>query len=145
MSTVSALIRAEPQRIFDVLADGWLYPAWVVGASRMRSVDDAWPAEGAKLHHSVGNWPVLIDDSTSMLEWEPPRRAVLQARGWPAGEARVELEVRPCAEGCEVSIREDATSGPGRFVPKPIRTLALTLRNTETLKRLAWLAEGGAA
>ena len=24
-----------------MLADGWLYPLWVVGASRMREVDDA--------------------------------------------------------------------------------------------------------
>ena len=32
-----------PESVFAVLADGWLYPSWVVGASRMRDVDPAWP------------------------------------------------------------------------------------------------------
>jgi hypothetical protein len=31
----------SPQAVFEVLADGWLYPGWVVGASRMRAVDAA--------------------------------------------------------------------------------------------------------
>ena len=28
-----------PEDVFRVLADGWLYPSWVVGASRIRSVE----------------------------------------------------------------------------------------------------------
>jgi hypothetical protein len=38
---------APPEQVFDVLSGGWLHPVWVVGASRMRAVDDAWPKEGA--------------------------------------------------------------------------------------------------
>ena len=34
------------KQVWDVLGDGWLYPLWVVGASRIRDVDDGWPAEG---------------------------------------------------------------------------------------------------
>ena len=64
----------SPEKVWEVLADGWLYPVWVVGASRMREVDDHWPAEGAKLHHSVGTWPALLDDTTvgGRLRAPPP-------------------------------------------------------------------------
>ena len=82
-------IDATPEQVFAVLADGWLYPSWVVGASRIRGVHETWPGEGAELHHSFGVWPVLINDKTVLLEWDPPRRAVLRAHGWPIGEAQV--------------------------------------------------------
>ncbi|SFI58253.1 MULTISPECIES: SRPBCC family protein [Microbacterium] len=135
--------RAED--VFDVLRDGWVYPVWVVGAARMRAVDALWPQAGAKLHHSVGPWPMLIDDVTVSEEWEPPRRMVMTARGWPIGEARVTIEVRPSGDAhCIVRIGEDAVSGPARVIPKPIRDVLLHGRNTETLRRLAYLAEGRA-
>jgi hypothetical protein len=34
----------SPEQVFAVLHDGWIYPVWIVGASRMRDVDDGWPA-----------------------------------------------------------------------------------------------------
>lgn len=134
-----------PEDVFAVMADGWLYPSWVVGASRMRSVDEAWPAEGTQLHHSFGVWPVLIDDTTEVREYDAPRRIVLRARGWPMGEARVVIEVRPSDDGCVVRITEDAVAGPGAWVPRWIMNPPLHLRNAETLQRLAFLAEGRAA
>jgi hypothetical protein len=39
---------------------------------------------------------------------------------------------------------EESTSGPARFMPRPIESLLLRLRNLETLKRLGYLAESGA-
>ena len=36
-----------------MLADGWLYPLFVVGASRMRDVDDDWPAGHAHVDISL--------------------------------------------------------------------------------------------
>ncbi|WEO78146.1 SRPBCC family protein [Cryobacterium sp. SO2] len=134
----------SPEKVFAVLADGWLYPGWVVGASRIREVDPAWPATGSAIHHSVGVWPALIDDSTLVLEWDPPRHALLRARGWPIGEAQVTIDVKPRGDGCVVRLAEDATAGPGRFVPRPLRDVAIRARNAETLRRLAYLAEGGA-
>lgn len=138
-------IAASPEAVFTVLANGWLFPVWVVGASRMRAVEDRWPAVGAKIHHSVGVWPALIDDSTSMLEWDPPRRAVMQARLWPVGEATVALDVEPAASGCVVTITEVPSSGPFAKVPRPAADGPIKVRNVETLKRLAYLAEGGAS
>ncbi|AWB87774.1 SRPBCC family protein [Mycetocola zhujimingii] len=144
MSVNYRLIHTSPERVFEVLANGWLYPSWVVGASRMRDVDDSWPTEGAQLFHSFGVWPFLINDSTSVLEWDPPRHMKVRARGWPIGVAHVTLDVKPRGENCVVRITEDAVEGPGRLIPEPIRRLMLHARNTETLQRLAYLAEGGA-
>ena len=73
-----------PEDVFATLADGWLYPVWVVGAARMRAVSPEWPREGAKLHHSLGAWPVLVNDETEMVEWSPPRRTRLRAKAGPA-------------------------------------------------------------
>jgi len=135
-------IRCSPEAVFRVVGDGWLYPAWVVGASRMRDVDSSWPRAGSKLHHSVGIWPALIDDSTSCEAWDPPHRVVLTARGWPIGEARVTIDVKPHTDGCLVRIQEEPVSGPAMLIPRPLADLLLRTRNAETLHRLAYLAEG---
>ena len=142
MSTTSRPISATPGQVWSVLADGWLYPLFVVGASRIRDVDESWPAVGSRLHHSVGSWPLLIDDNTEVLEVEEDRRIVLKARGWPMGEARVEISLLPSGDGTVVTIVENVTAGPGVLVPKPVQDVQLHLRNTETLLRLAFVAEG---
>jgi Polyketide cyclase / dehydrase and lipid transport len=129
------------EQIFAVLRDGWIYPVWVVGASRMRDVDNGWPAPGTKLHHSFGIWPLVIDDTTEVLEIDPDRRLVLEARGWPVGKARVEITVQPDGDDSLVSIAEDVTEGPARLVPEPIRLAGMDVRNRESLRRLAYLAE----
>jgi uncharacterized protein YndB with AHSA1/START domain len=141
MSVNTRTIHATPDDVWAVLADGWLYPLWVVGASRMRDVEDAWPEVGSKIHHSVGVWPALIDDHTRVLEATPGRHIKLLARGWPIGEAEVDITLE--ADGAEtlVTIREDAVSGPGVLVPQPFRGLTLKWRNSETLERLAYVAE----
>jgi hypothetical protein len=135
-------MKCTPADVFAVLGDGWLFPTWVVGASRMRDVDAAWPAVGSKLQHSFGVWPAVIDDETTVLEFEPGRRMVMQPSGWPLGEAQVTLEVKPHREGCVVRITEKAVKGPGALVPPAILDVALYVRNVETLRRLAYIAEG---
>ena len=142
MSTRRRVVVASPDHVWAVLSDGWLYPLFVVGATRMRAVDAGWPAVGTRLHHSVGTWPVMVDDITEVLESDAPRRLKLRARAWPAGAAEVELLVVPHVDGTEVTIVEDAVSGPGLLVPKVVRDAQLALRNDETLRRLAFVAEG---
>jgi uncharacterized protein YndB with AHSA1/START domain len=142
MATVERVIKTTPQRVWDVLADGWLYPLWVVGASRIRDVDADWPSVGARIHHSVGVWPALVDDETRATEFEPLRRLGLRAKAWPLlGEAAVTLELSEQGAGTRVVMTEDAVSGPGRLVPPPLRAPAIQWRNTESLRRLAFLAE----
>ena len=140
-AVVDRIIEAEPAKVWAVLADGWLYPSWVVGASRMREVEDSWPAPGSKLHHSVGMWPLLLDDRTEVLGCEPQRSLRLKAHGWPAGAVEVEIELEPTDAGTSVTIREDAVAGPAVLVPPPVRQLAVVPRNREVLRRLAFLAE----
>jgi uncharacterized protein YndB with AHSA1/START domain len=141
MFTVTRMVEATPEQVWAVLEDGWSYPSWVVGASRMRAVGEGWPGTGSKLYHSAGIWPAVVNDSTEVLESDPPRRLRLQAKGWPAGEATVELRIEPAGNGSKVTLIEDVSRGPGRFVPKALRQPAIALRNTETLRRLAYMAE----
>jgi uncharacterized protein YndB with AHSA1/START domain len=141
MISVERVVKTTPQRVWDVLSDGWLYPLWVVGASRMREVDDSWPSVGSKLHHSVGVWPALVDDDTEVTDCEPLRMLGLRARAWPMGEAAVRLRLAEYGGGTRVVIDEDAFSGPGRLVPQPARAPGLKWRNVETLRRLAYIAE----
>src|SRR5690242_12414246 len=116
-SEVARDIQASPERVWATLADGWIYCGWVVGASAIRDVDPAWPAKGSKLHHSSGLWPLLVSDETEVLESEPASRLVLQARGWPLGEATVRLFLEPAVGGTRVRMVEDASRGPGALVP----------------------------
>ena len=135
-------MNCTPEEVFGVLEDGWLFAVWVVGASRIRDVDATWPKADSKIHHSVGSWPLLIDDTTGVVEIDPFRSVRLRARAWPAGEADVFIEVQQIPAGCRVTITEDAVKGPGVLVPQPILDVLLNWRNTETLRRLAYLAEG---
>jgi hypothetical protein len=141
--TVSRPVAAPPEAVWAVLADGWQYGTWVVGASRVRAVDPGWPQAGARLHHSFGPWPAVISDATVSNEAEEPRHLLLTARSWPVGEARVEIQIVPEGpDGCTVSIAEDAITGPGRIVPMPVRQALVLPRNREALRRLAFIAEG---
>lgn len=141
MTPVSQHVQASPERIWAQLADGWVYPVWVVGAAHMRDVDDEWPAAGAKVHHTVGAWPLSLSDHTQILESDPPRRLVLQARGWPIGEARIEIEIEPDGAGSIVTLREAAARGPGAWLDNPLQRAFLRARNRESLSRLKALAE----
>jgi hypothetical protein len=141
MISVERVIKSSPQRVWNVLSDGWLYPLWVVGASRMRDVDKNWPEVGSKLHHSVGVWPLLINDDTEVTESEPLRLLGLRAKGWPLGEAAVRLHLTEQGASTRVVMEEDAISGPGAFVPEPALAPVIKWRNVESLRRLAFIAE----
>ncbi|MBV9831292.1 MAG: SRPBCC family protein [Marmoricola sp.] len=141
MSSVERVMHASPETVWEVLSDGWLYPLWVVGATRMRDVDRTWPGEGAQLHHSVGTWPVVIDDDTTVLESRPRELLRLEAKAWPGGSAHVALHLEAHPEGTLVRIEEDVIKGPGKLMPAVLRLPVLTWRNTETMRRLAYIVE----
>jgi hypothetical protein len=141
MSLNTRVMDADLDRVWEVLSDGWLYPLWVVGASRMREVDDTWPEVGSQLHHSAGAWPLLLDDTTEVLECAPRSRLVLKARGWPMGAARVTLRLSARGFRTEVVIEERAVEGPGALVPSFLQDPPLAWRNMEALRRLAFIVE----
>ncbi|MFD7024433.1 SRPBCC family protein [Promicromonospora sukumoe] len=143
MVTVTRAARCTADAVLAVLADGWSYSTWVVGTARIRAVDPTWPEPGARILHSVGMWPALLDDRTTVRAWDPERSIELQARGWPMGEARVLIEVRPATsgDGCSIRVTEDADKGPGTLVPRSVRSAVIGPRNVETLRRLVFNAE----
>lgn len=141
MSLTERVVAATPERVFAVLSDGWTYSGWVVGSSRIRDVDAEWPSKGKVIHHSIGVWPLLINDTTSVEECDPPRRLQLRVRAWPSGEGRVVITTEPAPNGCLVRIEEHAVKGPAELVPKALADQLLHWRNTESLRRLAFLAE----
>ena len=141
MAVVTQHVLATPQEVFDVLADGWRYPSWVVGASHVRAVEPDFPAAGTRIHHSSGLWPLLLKDETRVERCEPPNRLVLLARGRPWGEARVDLSLTAEDGGTLVRLEEKPVSGPGALANNPIAEALLKARNVETLARLAAMAE----
>ncbi len=78
-------------------------------------------------------------------EWSPPNRMVMRAKGWPIGEARVTLRVRSYDGGTMVRIDEEPVNGPATLLPGLLTAPLLRWRNSETLHRLAYLAEGRAS
>jgi hypothetical protein len=77
-----------------------------------------------------------------VLENEEHRRLLLLARGWPAGQAHVDITLEPRGTDTVVTIVEQATSGPGALIPKLLQDPQLHVRNIETLRRLAFVVEG---
>ena len=142
MTVTTRTINTTPEKVWEVLADGWLYPLWVVGATRMRDVDEHWPDQGAQLHHSAGVWPAVLDDTTEVVEVTPGSLLRLRARGWPAGEAEVVITLTAQGADTLVAIAEDAVTGPGKLVPSFLRQPMIHVRNVEARSRLAAVAEG---
>jgi hypothetical protein len=54
------------------------------------------------------------------------------------------ITLNPDGAQSRVEIKEDATAGPGTLVPEPLKGVSLKWRNTETLRRLAYVVEGRA-
>lgn len=143
MTEVSRVIDAPPDAVFAVLADGWLYAGWVVGSSHIRDVEADWPAVGSRIHHSVGPWPLHIQDETVVTAVEPGLSLSLEARGWPIGAAAVALTLVPHGDGKTlVRMTEHIVGGPGKVLPAALQSLLIKPRNTESLARLADLATG---
>jgi hypothetical protein len=141
VSENECLVHAHVDAVFAILTDGWSYAGWVVGASRVRAVDPGWPEPGRSIHHSVGTWPLVVDDTTTSLEYEPLSRLRLKVRVWPGGAGEVEFQVTEGPGGCRIVMLEQATSGVAALMPTPVTDVILRARNAETLRRLALLAE----
>ncbi|NKE57157.1 SRPBCC family protein [Lentzea sp. PSKA42] len=146
MAEVSLNVEAPIDAVWTVLADGWSYAGWVVGASHIRDVDTGWPKAGTHIHHSVGPWPLVIQDSTEVVRCEPGRLLELDARLWPAGAARITFTLQARSDSLtQVRMTETVVRGPSAFLPAFVQDLMLVPRNKETLRRLDALARGRTA
>ena len=109
----------------------------------MRDVDDGL-ARGRHAGCTTASAPGRCSSTTPprCWRWRRSRRLLLLARGWPAGQAHVEITLEPRGTDTVVTIVEQATSGPGALIPKAIQDPQLHVRNIETLRRLAFVVEG---
>ena len=110
MTATSLVIAAPAHDVWTVLADGYSYSRWVVGAKEIRNVEPGWPRPGKRLHHTVGIGPFTLKDNTKSLADEEPRLLHLEARGRPIGRAQITFELVPVESGTEVTISESIVS-----------------------------------
>lgn len=144
MEPTSITTDASPEAVWAVLADGWRYAEWVVGAKAIRDVDREFPKAGSKLYHRFGVGRFTIDDSTVIEEVEENKRIVLRARARPAGVARVIVELEPTPDGgTTITMEEYPTSGIAKAIDNPLLRGAVAARNLEALRRLKNLALDG--
>lgn len=140
MSRNAEMVDGRPEDVFAVLSDGWSYATWVVGAARIWDVDAGWPSVDTKIHHSVGIWPLLLSDTTSVVAVDAPRSIELRARAWPTGEAHIRVTCKPHGpEQTTVTMEEWTVRGPAKLIPRPLQDAGLRLRNREALRRLGYL------
>jgi uncharacterized protein YndB with AHSA1/START domain len=134
----------SPERVFEILTKAEAYSDWVVGAKQVRAVDDGWPAPGTAFHHSVGVGPAKLDDATTVVELDPPRRLVLRGRARPLGTMAIVLDVRRADDRTEITISEQPAAGPPSWLRGPYAwamDVLIHLRNIESLRRLRRVAE----
>jgi uncharacterized protein YndB with AHSA1/START domain len=143
MSVNETYVDAPPEAVFDVLSDPNSYAHWVVGASRTRKADAAWPKPGTRFHHTQGAFGVGLPDNTEVLASSPPRRLVMEARIRPFAVNKVEMRLHPRGGGTRVTMIEYPTGGLAKLLPSPLTDVMLHLRNIEALRRLRRLAEDG--
>ena len=100
-----------------------------------------WPAPGAIIHHTIGIWPVVLNDETEVESSTPLEELILLAKGRPFGGARITLRLSDSGAGCRVEMAEVPVGGPLNWVPRRLALAAAYPRNRECLARLAALAE----
>ena len=140
--TVRRHSAATRQAVWDIIADGWTYSQWVVGNSRMRAVDADWPAVGSRIQHSIGVWPLLVNDVTEVQESRPQEELVLLASAGVFGSARIFLRLSDTPTGgCLIEMAEVPVGPPMRCVPDRLALAAVIPRNRECTLRLSAIAE----
>jgi len=127
---------ATPEQIWAVLADPLCYDRWVVGAQDIRTADGTWPEPASSLHHTSGLGPLHLKDNTKVVESEPPRRLVLEARGRPIGIARVEIRLEPKGSATLVTMVEHPVRPTAANELNLVLSPFLHTRNAEALSRL---------
>ena len=141
-TTRRSMAGLSPREVFDVLRDGFTYGDWVVGTRTIRAVDADWPAQGSRLHYTVGYRPFRKDGHTESLRYEPDRLLELEAHAWPVGTAFIRITCQAEDTGTLVEIEEKPHRGLGRLLRNPVVDVFIRGRNVEGLRRLQDLAAG---
>jgi uncharacterized protein YndB with AHSA1/START domain len=141
MSLNEIHVDAPPDVVWSVLAQPESYGEWVVGASHIRGAEPDFPAPGSTFHHAQGARPLTLEDTTTSLTAEAPRRLSLLVRVRPIVIGRVDFELIPESGGTRVRMHEQPIAGILAPLRNPLIELVLKVRNAETLRRLRRLAQ----
>ncbi len=141
MATVRTTLAATVSEVWEALVDARTYPHWLIGAQRIRRVDDGWPAPGTAFHHEVGlGGPLTIADRTRCVSLDPQRCLELDVRAGPLIHATVTFRLVPMAGGTEVSLEEHPI-GVHRVLA-PVLAPLVAARNKGSLEKLGRVLEG---
>lgn len=134
-------IRATPDEVFDVLADGWNYAAWVVGAKTIPHVDPGFPAAGSCFQNRVRNGFRGIDGVTEVVTANRPRTLRLRASVGRVAAADISFELEPISGGTSVTMHESPIGDRPFSVIGRRSAPLLRVRNAECLWRLKCVVE----
>jgi hypothetical protein len=133
---------APPDAVWRYVGDARTYPDWVVGAAESRKVDPEYPQPGATLHHTQGVPKIGLKDTSSVVDADPPSDLELEVRIRPFAVNGVRFILRGDGNGrTHVTMLEWPKYGPIARLMGPLFTVALQLRNAETMRRLRSLSE----
>lgn len=140
MATNRRVVPLSRDDVWATLSDGYSYAKWVVGTTEIRDVDAGWPAQGTRLHYTVGRGPLRHEGHTEVRSVDDGHRLELEAHAWPAGTARIEISLADESGGCAVTLVEHPNRGVGALLHNPVGDALLKVRNVEALRRLERLA-----
>ncbi|MER6218156.1 SRPBCC family protein [Streptomyces sp. NPDC001674] len=142
MALQHRLVRATPERVWEVLEDGDRYAKWVVGAHRSQEADGRWPLEGSRLNYQIKLGPLVYRGETVVRVNEAPDRLELEAVAGRAS-ARIAFEVRPWGEDTLVVVDEHPLRGRGWSFHHAAVDAVAQVRHRLLLARLARQCEDG--
>jgi uncharacterized protein YndB with AHSA1/START domain len=135
MSTVEITLAAPRAEVWDALVDVRTYPTWLIGARRIRAVDDGWPGPGTAFHHVVGlGGPLTIADRTTSVAVVPHQHLELEVRARPLIQATVTFDLSDAGDGTHV-VMEEHPIGVHRLA-SPLLAPLTQARNRASLERL---------
>jgi uncharacterized protein YndB with AHSA1/START domain len=137
----NVVVKAPPEEVWSVLADGRSYSEWVVGTQEIVEVDPEWPRPGNSIHFRAGAGPLSLRDHTVSRVCEPPHLLQLEAYAHPIGSVRISIEVVSWGSDSLVILDEHPLRGPGLLLENPLVEGILTLRNRRMVRLLARLVE----
>jgi hypothetical protein len=122
--------------VWDVLIDPHTYPDWLIGAARIRDVDEAWPSVGSRFRHRVGIGWLSIPDHSEVLEIDPGRLLRLEVEARPLIAGVVTFVLVSDATGTAVAIEEEPLLRTIGNVVRPVMDPTIHVRNHRSLRRL---------
>ncbi|WP_151769676.1 SRPBCC family protein [Streptomyces abyssomicinicus] len=135
------LIRATPEEVWGILADGGRYADWVVGTARSRPVRGDWPEVGAAITYEIRLGPLRLHNETVVRRCLPGRELELEAKAGPLGTARIALELRSWGDDTLIIVDEHPLQGAGGKIHNVAVEALIQLRHREMLRRLEEVCE----